>query len=192
MATLTLRPNSDEDTNYNWIGVGWSDYGYYECVDEVSPDADTTHYRRESIGSEYTEYALHGLPNHTIESGIINFIKVYIRCKYAYATCYARARIKTHTTDYEGDEETLTDSYATYSKQWNTNPNTTSAWTWTEIDDLIAGVTFRTTAYNITYCTQVYVEVDYTEEAPTAMGAQLINMNHSGITTYKAGNVRAN
>jgi len=44
-----------------------------------------------------------------------------------------------------------------------TNPDTDSAWTWDEIDDLEIGVDLKTddSGDNV-YCTQVYVEVSYT------------------------------
>jgi len=75
---------------------------------------------------------------------------------------YARAVIKTHDTVYTGDEESTTSGFVTESYQWTTNPYTSSAWTWDEIDDLQAGVDLKTAdASDSAACTQVYVVVNY-------------------------------
>ncbi|MBA7473868.1 hypothetical protein ES707_09213 [subsurface metagenome] len=76
---------------------------------------------------------------------------------------YARAAIRTHDTVYTGSTENTTgDDFMAESYQWTTNPNTASDWTWDEIDNLEIGIDLRTddSGDNV-YCTQVYVEVDY-------------------------------
>jgi hypothetical protein len=88
-----------------------------------------------------------------------------MRCKGDAAGTQVSARvvIKTNGTEYRGSDQTVTASYVDYSYQWSTNPNTSSAWTWTEIDALQAGVELRDAAAGKhTRCTQVYVEVSYT------------------------------
>ena len=65
-----------------------------------------------------------------------------------------------------GDE-----TYHLYSTEYTTNPYTTSAWTWDEIDALVAGVYLWCSSADKdgcnAQCTQVYVEVDYTETGAT-------------------------
>jgi len=71
--------------------------------------------------------------------------------------------MKTNGVEYNGTEVKTTTSYATYSYDWNTNPQTGSAWTWNEIDNLQAGVgLLRPKGKEETRCTQVYAEVNYT------------------------------
>jgi len=65
-------------------------------------------------------------------------------------------------------DETVTTSYASYSYQWDTNPQTGNAWTWDEIDALQIGVGLRKAANGVaTGCTQVYAEVSYEIEPVT-------------------------
>ena len=86
----------------------------------------------------------------------------------------AYVHIKTNGVEYNGTEETVTTSYATYSYQWNTNPQTGSAWTWDEIDALQIGVGLRQAtgagapAWRYTRCTQVYADVVFS--APPLTG----------------------
>ena len=77
---------------------------------------------------------------------------------------YARAAIKTYGTVYNGSEETGDNTtFVTESYQWTTNPDTGSAWTWTEIDALQIGVELRSPSASVNAtCTQVYIEVGYT------------------------------
>jgi len=88
----------------------------------------------------------------------------------------AKAIIRTHSTKYEGNEETLNDTWTTFSYDWNTNPYTGSAWNWAEIDDLEAGIDLYANGPGSTFtgCTQVYVEIDYT---PAKLNAIFFGMN---------------
>ncbi|MFC1941320.1 hypothetical protein ACFLWL_02815, partial [Chloroflexota bacterium] len=77
---------------------------------------------------------------------------------------YGKAAIKTHGTVYTGSEEsTNSDTFVLKSYQWTNNPNTSSAWTWAEVDALQAGVELRT-YYEVdeSVCTQIYIIVNYT------------------------------
>ena len=69
----------------------------------------------------------------------------------------------TNSEYYDSDTAvTLTSSYAIYNWTHTTNPVTSSAWTWSEIDSLEAGVALIGDTYDFSNCTQVYVEVIYT------------------------------
>ncbi|MFC2031803.1 hypothetical protein ACFLUS_00275 [Chloroflexota bacterium] len=59
----------------------------------------------------------------------------------------------------------MTTSWADYSGAWNTNPNSDSEWTWTNINDLQAGVELTksgVTKPKDSQCSEVCVVVDYT------------------------------
>lgn len=173
MSTLTLRPNAAGDATtlfkksgtYNW-----------QMVDEASPDNDGSYvYVVAPVDGSNTKYDLYNLPDHTTETGTINYVRVYFRCRRIFnaASGNAWAKIKTGGTEYIGSSKSLGMSYSNYYHQWNTNPKTGVAWTWGDIDALQAGIQLR--AYHGTdcvtghsRCTQVYVAVNYTTvTAPT-------------------------
>lgn len=156
---LTLAPNADS-TPLELTALGGGDH-YIEVDEQPDPDEDST---RVYTTSTANKVDLYGLPNHTTESGTINSVKAYARCRYTAGVSYGQIKIKTHATVYSGDEETLPPfDYTTYSKTWSDNPNTLTAWTWAEVDALEAGIQLRTGGVKRgAHCTQVYVEVDYT------------------------------
>lgn len=169
MAIETLRPNAaGDETNIHWQ---YPDSGsHYDKVDEVTPDEDATWIYESDKTTYYRD--LYNLPAHSEGSGTINHITVYARARNYATPSQAGLKIamKSGSTVDEGSEETLTTSYVNYSKQWTTNPDTGSAWTWSEIDSLQIGVTLRgghTAYYLQTRCTQVWVEVDYTGAGAT-------------------------
>jgi len=160
-ATETLRPNAagdEESIVYATSGAG----NHWQDVNEETADDDTSYVYMagDSIDAYYRD--LYDLPAST-GSGTINFIKIYIRARYTNTQGYAKPSLKSGSTTTDGDEITLTNSYVTYSQQWNTNPADGQAWEWTDIDTLQIGVSLRqpTGPSRHTRCTQVYVEVNY-------------------------------
>ncbi len=153
----TLRPSGDGATTT--LSTNDSAFNHYENVDEVSTDEDTTF----NYGNSDGELDLYTLPAHSAGSGTINHVTVYFRVKAPSGNRTGRAIIRTHSTNYVGDTETITSSWVTLSHQWATNPNTSDPWTWDEVDALEAGYEAVTaTAFYVNRVTQVYVEVDYT------------------------------
>jgi hypothetical protein len=81
----------------------------------------------------------------------------------------ARIHIKTNGVEYNGTEVQVTTSYATYSYQWNNNPQTGNPWTWSEVDALQIGAGLRRCkpggglSTRNTRMTQVYAEINYTQ-----------------------------
>ena len=166
--TEILRPDATGDeTN---ISSQLPDSGaHWDKVGEETPDGDSTYvYTSNSAWQE----DLYSIADHSAGAGTINYVKVYMECRAdaspAQTSIYAH--IKTNEAEYNGSEETVTTSYATYSYQWDYNPQTEEAWTWDGIDALQIGVGLREpTLGQNTNCTQVYVEVSY--EAPLLSGS---------------------
>jgi len=162
-ATEILSPNAAGDETNEYYSQYPTGGAHWDKVDEVSPD-DAATYLYTDISSFGAE--VYNLPAHSVGSGTINYIKVYVRCKsdvLNYYKGYYRIYIKTNGTLVYTPDAVLATTYTTYSKQWSTNPVTGLAWTWAEIDALQIGESFAVSPYwagHYAYCTQVYVEVD--------------------------------
>ncbi len=159
--TETLRPDGAGDETlitdqFPLSGAHW------DKVDEATSDDDSTY-----VSTEQGQFEedLYNIANHSTGSGSINYVRVYIvgSAEVNPTTTNAYVHIKTNGVEYNGTEETTTTSYATYSYQWDVNPQTGSDWTWAEIDALQIGVGIRRPKNNRwTRVTQVYAEVNYT------------------------------
>ena len=167
MATEILRPNAAGTKTELDIGGSSPAEANWQSVDEVEADEGVTLVENQPASEETDLYAL---PGHS-GSGVINSVKLYIRVRNndkGTLNTGARFRVLTHGTEY-GDYTATTGTWATPSQTWATNPNTTNAWTWAEIDALEVGVALHTLGspfYDTEYCTQVYVEIDYTAVTP--------------------------
>jgi hypothetical protein len=188
-ATETLRPNAagDECNIPHQTGVACPNH--YQNVDEATPDEDSTEvHTSPNETSWYRDF--YNLPAHS-GNGTVNFIKVYARGKSAPfdgENVGLQIWVKTGGVAYYGTEIVLATSYTTYSKQWNTNPHTGLAWTWSDIDALQVGVALRDSGdfpgYIYSICTQVYVEVDYTPSgAPTVVTDAASSIEETMATT---------
>jgi len=167
MATTTIRPNANGD---EINGAQYPDSGYfYDKVDDVTPDElDTYIYNNESEPQVSWMRSLFHLNNPTVR-GIINKITVYARMRVigsSGVTGYGRICIKTHGTVYETGNIELSQSFTNYSQVYSVNPYTGSQWTWSEIDNLQAGVNLHgyvdvPNVLERAVCTQIYVVIDY-------------------------------
>ena len=164
MAIEILRPNAagdvtDIDDQFPAAGAHW------EKVDEVVADGDTTYLYNYDPG-KYTR-DLYNLPAHSVGSGTINSVTVYIRVKSGAGGGYFYPCLKSGTTTDDGAAK-LTHSYwETFSHQWNANPDDSAAWEWADIDDLQIGIySYEQFGYT-NFCTQVYVEISYAVAIPT-------------------------
>ena len=158
----TLRPNAAGD-ECNWEWGTASCPNHYQNVDEASPDYDaTTQY---VYNSNYL-VDLFNIADSGVGAGTINKITVYAVCKSNVTPNQASIKIcvKIGGTIYEGSEQIVTASYASYSQEWANNPGG-GAWIWSDIDALQIGVYARRphSGFGSTYCTQIYVEVDYSD-----------------------------
>jgi len=153
MSTLTLRPTSD-DTKEQSLSSG-SDA--YALVDEVS--LSTSDYCQ---GTSTYKLNLYGLSNHTTEEGVVSSITVYgvIAKQSALFTGKYKMAIKVGSTVYYGSEGSASTDPEVKSETWSTNPATGVAWTWSDIDSLIAGCSLNGgSGWERNY--QLYVVVTY-------------------------------
>ncbi len=136
--TETLRPNGAGSETMSPSQFPNSTF-HWDKVDEVTPDDNTTYVYNENINGGWGR-DLYGLPAHT-GSGTINSVTVYARLKDDVGSVSSgKISIKTNGTTYDTSAYALTTSWADKSNAWATNPQTTNAWTWDEIDALEAGV----------------------------------------------------
>jgi len=179
---VSITPNSEFYTNYNLSGNYWSVTGSggatgmetlrpngsgactdltssgcsnnWECVDEATADGLSSNVY-ETSSSFYSD--TYQIENHSTGSGTIDSLVIYISCEETNSSGRIFTRIRTNGNNYDGSEENPESSFSTYSTTYTTNPSSSSAWTWAEIDNLEVGVYLRRVR-----CTQVYVEVYYT------------------------------
>lgn len=166
MSILTLRPNVD---NYRGL-MASSGADHYALVDETSLN-EADYLWVDGGAASQAVYDNFGFPNHSTESETINSVTVKAYCKKVVTgtdsnNVTIKPLISISGTGYYGDAQNLTSSTALYTKAWTTNPATSSAWSWTNIDNLIAGLelTSHYTDKNNNVdaiCYQLWVEVDY-------------------------------
>ena len=167
MATELLRPNAAGDECNIISQVGDACPNHYLNVDEESHDSDTTVVYE--AGATFRR-DFYNIDNSGIGAGTITKITVYniARANTTPTQTNLKVCIKSGTgagapdTASESAEKTTTDTYASYDNEWATNPATSAAWTWEEIDALQIGCSIREPVdpYS-TLVTQVYVVVDY-------------------------------
>ena len=178
MATLTIRPNG-AGVVMDWGAEG----GDWQRVDESSSDGDTTRLYTPTANN----VALFALENRTSELGTINSVVVYVNIRGVDPVdSTMQVAIRTNSTNYFSADKTYNNtSYHLESNTWSTNPNTSAAWTWTEVDALQAGMKFISGGAQAV--TQVYVEVDYTPATLEQEGFRFRNDDGSETTaTWKA------
>ena len=168
MPTLTLRPNSDVSVTMTQYGSGTGNYGR---INESTTD-DTNGVSTTNTGGVVD---LYGLPNPS-PSGTINSVTVHFRARWTYngdivIQSSGAPQVRIGETTYSATAQALGSTFKGYSRAWSTNPNTESAWTWQNINDLIVGLRMNAGTYGDTknptvgeaYCSQLWVVVDYNE-----------------------------
>lgn len=161
MATEILRANAAGGYNENKNESNISGVLNYQSIDEVIADENTTFLVTVAYNTFLRD--LHNLPASS-GSDAINFIRVYVRTRSNrnLSGSFIKMSLKVGTTISDGSEVLLSNSYENYFNQWNTNPDTGSTWTWSNINALQIGFAQKGTDYLVSrpYTTQVWVEID--------------------------------
>lgn len=153
----TLRPNA-AGQHEQWPFEYPSGNAHWSLCDEDPPDDDSTYVENNAAALKEDSYNL----QDPTGSGIINWVRVYIRARLtASGSSIIRTLLRTYGTDYESSDITLSTSYQDNYTQYNTNPNTGSAWTWTEITSLEAGASSQKSDSALVRMTAVWVVVSY-------------------------------
>lgn len=160
--TTTFRPNAAGTATENTM---FGDSANYLCIDESTPDEDSTYiYNDNHVVDKKDSY---NIPDHTTETGIIEKVTVFIRYRDTTITaaggCYPIIRTG---GSYFYDAMFHSNIYATSSETWTTNPDTSVAWTWSNIDSLEIGAWVfppMPPEAEETRVTQVYAVVEWYE-----------------------------
>lgn len=159
MATATFVPNGVGDYT-NIAKEEPADAIHWTLVDDppASPDDLSTYVYSTDAAQVKDAY---DLVDHTTESGTINSVKVYFRT--ISEGNFVQPFLRLGTDETAGTEITATASWVTYSEIL-ARPGG-GDWSWTDIDNLQVVIGLR--KFDTAFCTQIYIEVDYT---PVAVG----------------------
>ena len=154
----TLRPNASGEFDDAWSATG-CDNNSYTCVDEASQDGNTTHLRSKDVNVKN----LWNIENTALTDETITKITLYAWCqRHGSGFENGYIGIKSGTTYDWGSEITFTASFVEYTREFLQDPDTSAAWTTSGLNALLIGIRNLATDPG-TDCTQIYVEVDYTE-----------------------------
>jgi len=167
MAIQYRLPTSD--VVKQWIASSGSPA--YPMVDDPvgSPDDDTTYiYKQDSIGAN-----IFGFTDFDITSSTITKVSLFHRSRQVNpAVVDLRSRLQVNGVNYDGTQNSMTDSYAEYTDDWLTNPNTSLDWVEADVEGVGSNPieAFRHDAINISAgeevrMTQAYISVTYTVAA---------------------------
>lgn len=144
-----VGPGSASDLSAENCSTNW------QCVDESTSDGDATYVKGPGSGWNYD---LYDTQDHSAGSGTIDSVILVVRAKGSGGGMKAMTYLRANGSNYPGSFNNTTGSYVAYSSVYTSNPNTSAAWTWTEIDAIEIGAGAKKAAF----ITQVWVEVYYT------------------------------
>jgi len=171
MATETLRPNANGDTN-TWDLVPGTGESAWENVDEAVSDDDTTR----NWTNVANEVDLYNLATTAIDpADTINSVTAYWQIKrYGISYYDGFHGIKSGGTEYWKAEETFTAAYIEHSEVYNTDPATSAAWTVAGLNALQIGGKSANTGTGGMRISQCYIVVDYTAAGITEFSESAI------------------
>lgn len=170
MTTETLRPNASGDlTQLTPTGAA----NNWDCVNDTTPDGDTTRVGQQSDPvNELID--LYGMEDTTIpDSAVIDSLELHYvsRSGSAVYRSIQRGKIKTGGIVYSGSQVNPPITYTEYTAIWTTNPQTSLAWTKTQLNALQIGVGITCGDDEAIFysgrCTQVFLVVNYHLAATT-------------------------
>ena len=156
-AVVTIRPNGNgpsSDNASSGCGSNW------QCVDEVSSDGDASFVN----GGVYYTWTtdVYAATNPSV-SGTIDSLKIFVLVRDVPGDPgdrHFRTAVRTAGTNYFSsifDVAGVT-SYTTYSTTYINNPNTSSPWSWAEINAIHIGISIYDDDVR---CTQVWADIYY-------------------------------
>lgn len=123
---------------------------------EESISDDVTYvYGSSSSSWRYDVYSL----QYPIISGSISKVTIYIRCKATDKGKNARTALQIGNKSFFGEKVHLNSSYENFSTDYESNPATGDAWTWTDIANACWGVALNDSSAR---CSRVWAVVEYT------------------------------
>ncbi|MEW6052037.1 MAG: prepilin-type N-terminal cleavage/methylation domain-containing protein [Candidatus Zixiibacteriota bacterium] len=154
-SSLVLRPTgtgSETELDRSSCSQNW------DCVNESSPDEDGTYVNKADGSYKDDSYQMQ---NHGAVTGTIDSMVITIRVRrYGWGNNrQVRTVLRTNSQFYYGpniDMDGVT-NYTDFTRTYATNPNTGSAWTWSQIDAMEVGVGIK----KASRCTQVFATVYY-------------------------------
>jgi hypothetical protein len=175
MATLTLRPNATGDVYLATTPLSAATaLGYINGASPGDPNVMSF----EDASTYSTTRALFNFDNPS-DLGTITNVEVSSRCQFWVGgtagddgTTSVRNFIKTGGTEYSGSTAvTFSDNdpadvqgegiWTYVSNSWSTNPNTASAWTWSDLSSLQAGPEIQNGANDQLEVDHLYITVTY-------------------------------
>jgi hypothetical protein len=150
-ATLTLHPS----------GTSTGDAVTYNGSAATDLDTNDTTYYGASSGTGNDYYL--AMDDHTTEAGTITsvVVKAYIRYAGSSGSSTFTIGLKTNGSNYlSGSQSSSSTTYALYAgTTYATNPQSGAAWTWSEIDSLVAVIDHTNATAMRT--TELYTQVSY-------------------------------
>lgn len=184
--TLYVSGVGSECNILNQVGAACPNH-YQNVDEEVHNDAVdyVSHDREESLRD------LYALDNHVLASGAINHVKVIVWAKAANTPNQESLWICLKCGATVGEAvKTVTDAWAEYTETWTEKPGG-GAWSVDDLDALEAGIVLKACIFEekeYTYCTQVYIEVNYAavdpdiENLPTTIGFGVLTASATSTT----------
>ncbi|MCM2271301.1 MAG: hypothetical protein NDJ18_01915 [candidate division Zixibacteria bacterium] len=153
--SITLRPDG-AGASSSLTGCATSNW---QCVDEVTPDDNSTLVQRDATSWAHDLYSL---PDPAAAACPPSKVTVFLRCRMEQTQGDVRAVLRVNGVNFQGAATPLTTSWVNYGFSWSSNPATGSAWTWSDISALQVGPELKgQNATKPAFCTQVWVVVEY-------------------------------
>jgi hypothetical protein len=119
-----LLPDSDVVAEQDWVESAGTDG--FAMIDEADPDGDTTYVAAPAGSGHISEFGLQDLPSN------ISIVSAVRTCpsirKTDAGAANAQVSVRSVAAVANGADNALTTSYARYSDVFETDPNTSSAW----------------------------------------------------------------
>jgi hypothetical protein len=107
----------------------------YECVDETPPSTSDYVY-----SSTATDRDLYDITDPLAGTETLGSVTIQIVAKLDSGSGNLATTLKAGTTEDDGDDITLTETWTRYEQTWAENPDDSAAWEPADIDDLQIGV----------------------------------------------------